>query len=256
MKKRHVPVKFCRTMPRKEIKVDPMKKYKRFDIAMVVLILGIILALGINECHSAPPKMLITDYDFTNQNWHDKQLLAFFDAFEYCKLSISQKYFIHDVCREQVLHPLVIITKMQMEMSIIDNRVSGRYVFRERWCMAYGMNITHIKNGKKYWYYGGYKRQIWYAAKRMVKIDWLFDHGDKVKLVCIKDYIEPDNGATYVLYRYTPYYGWIKYKGHRIKGNINFKHIYWKYRSIWDNVSANEIADSVLCAYKGGMPGD
>lgn len=182
--------------------------------------------------------LLISDYDFTNQDYTWRQYLAFYENFPACRLNYSQKEMIYRAARVNTLHPLVLMAKLQNETDLIQN-VGGtnKYSWRLNRAMGYGMIRHWWEDNRKYKFYkyGGYDLQVWLAAELLRKS---FDDYSKydnaiIKLMCNGEKILVENAATYSLYVYNPFYGTHSKYGYKSTGNKLFEIVFNRYLKLW-----------------------
>lgn len=202
----------------------------RFIIAIIIFIIFIIL-LSVRLCSM---DYLVSDYDFTNQSFTDRQCFNLIKACPKSKLSHKQTLKIIKECRKYKINFLLVSAKLQQEASLILNNSSFDYKLRERRAMGYGCYIKRTNSkGVVYRPYEGYYQQI-ERGVRALRI--FFDRWKPGKCVLVlskEKRICPKNAATYSLYVYTPFYGNAIAFGHKTVGNRRFMASWYIVKDIW-----------------------
>jgi hypothetical protein len=156
------------------------------------------------------------------------------------KLTRYHKKIIAGSSIHYTLHPVLLLSKMEAEHSLITecvNLCGFTYQHRLDICMGYGLSaFTKDSTGNNVYKYGGYYTQVTGSA---YTLKYWFDRwkpGMKIK-ICVRyntyEYIVPENAATFALYKYTPHYAEFLNDGHKNMGNAIFPAIY---RKLNDNI--------------------
>jgi hypothetical protein len=209
-----------------EILNEINKKKKPINILYIVIII-IFWFFGFFAARCSANEILITDFQFTNQNYSLNKIHRFIKKFPNNKFTDKQVYFINWQCRAWTINPLPVLATMEKETSIIsvpDNVNS--YKWREHRAMGYGLINSTRSNGKKYYKYGFFDIQIHQGVRILRKLFDEYIINYKLKIDDGKKVVTLKNASTYALYRYTPY----------TKGNEDFKKIYLKFKNIWNSI--------------------
>lgn len=209
-------------------RTDPRVKLflKIFLIAIVIILVSIKVCNG-------DPGFLISDHEFTNQDFNFEQTKKFIKQFKKNKYSTNQVYTIYEAARYYKINVLVVLSKIQQESGTVKNYNTNRYAWRMNRAMSYGMYIKETIKGRRYYKYAGFEAQIWNGAQalRVYYNNWR--PGEKITLKNNDDIIIPHNAATYSLYCYTPFYGVHNTYNRQAAGNIIFLKIYQNLKSLW-----------------------
>ncbi len=181
----------------------------------------------------AAPGCLISDYEFTNQDYTWRQFLGVFSNFPGCSLTYPEKEIIFRCARVRGVSVIVLLAKIQQESDLVLNLGgTNRYAWRKDRAMGYGMirqwREPHGRGDVKFWKYGGYYIQVWLATERLRA---MFDGYNGIRPAVLGDgtHVVISNAASDALYRYTPYYGLHDTHGYHSRGNELFQQIYKRF---------------------------
>lgn len=167
-------------------------------------------------------------------NWEDTK--TYLTSYPNSYLNTYEMREIFDVSEASILSKLFIFTTIEFESSIIRNNVKDhRYAFRYNRLMSYGMHLTDVINGKKVYRYGTFNKQLHNAVKRMEELYKQWSPGKAIYVKDLKREVVPENAATWLCYKYRPfyndhdYYNW----GVKIGGNKTFVSVYKSMYNDW-----------------------
>jgi len=211
------------------------KKYNNLYGKIVIIIYLIFIIFFI--CRANGQEYLISDYEFTNQNYTMQGVYKFCKSFKNNPLSYDDVEIIVRYCHLYTINPLPILIKMQMESDLLERNLTNKTVrYLKIRAMGYGMAHNFRLGGLKHYEYGGYQIQIFHAIKRMREFLEEWEPGMKKYVIDLKKDIIPANASSYALYRYTPFYG--KHNEYNWKydaiGNMAFSSLFRKYKMGWD----------------------
>ena len=162
---------------------------------------------------SQPTNNLISDYDFTNQNFTYEQTEKFVKSFTRCILSDSHIRVIYNDAKKYTINILVVLTKLEQENSIVINSLGTNNINKRlSRCMAAGLAVKKVDpvTGKKRCPYIGFEIQMDLGCKILRKHFDAWEPGTQKHLhfgETDEGVITPVNAATHSLYMYTPIYG-------------------------------------------------
>jgi hypothetical protein len=173
---------------------------------------------------------IISDYDFTNQNYNLFNIYSFFSNYKECKLNEWQKYCIYKYSKQYKINALIVITKLEQENNLISESMNyGKLKHRLSRAMGYAVHEgSTIKDKFAY-----YQHQIHYSVKALRKRFDLWKKGKRILLKCSNKKITPVNASTYSLYIYCPFYGKHNKYGITERGNILFEDRYKRFKKKW-----------------------
>ena len=192
---------------------------------------------------------LISDAEFTNSNWTRKQVVSFLKSWKYNKLSRSDIDTICYAAKTNKIHPIIILTKMEQEQSMVRNmcpNAKSLYNKRHRRAMAYGLSIKKYIKGKKYYPHEGYYKQVTRGTKCLRKFFDLYKKGITHPINYGKNKAYPKNAATYSLYVYCPFYGLYDNHGVKCRGNVLFITLYKQFKERWNLLNPHSTQDNTL----------
>lgn len=173
----------------------------------------------------------VTPYNITNQDYNLNDVSRFVRSFDNNKLTDSDIYHIWYNCQAWKIHPLIALSFLEKETSLISNpEEMGRYNWRKNRAMGYGLLEQTWTDKHKFYKHGNFQIQVYCGIKAIHKSfnRW---YNKKLSVVPfeIKDGepVQIDNVMDYILYRYTPY----------IHGKTSFDSIYSKFNRIWININ-------------------
>jgi len=147
------------------------------------------------------------------------------------KLTAEEVYFFVWQCKAFTIHPLMALTILEKESSLVTNPVGmGRYNFRHHRAFGYNLIASTWTSTGKYYQFGFFTVQCHSGIKALRKsIDrW---ERKKYKLVSMSvndgEKQDVDNVLDYLLLRYTPY----------SKCITNYKKIFAKFEARWNEVN-------------------
>jgi hypothetical protein len=215
-------------------------------VLMVVVLLLITGSKSIAEDTSIKRTKthMISNAEFTNQNWTHEQVTKFVKHWKNNKLHKWDIKVICDAARKHRIHPLVVLTKMEQEQSMIRNYSPGsKNSYRKRYirAMAYGLSIKRIVKGKKYYPHEGYYKQVTRGTKCLRKFYDKYEDGMNHPINYNKEFVYPENAATYSLYVYCPFYGLYSNHGITCRGNELFIVIYKEFKGVWNEVNPKSV---------------
>ena len=206
--------------------------YDNRDTTLRVAIVGVF----VSWC-AAAPGFLISDFDFTNQNYTWDQYIGVFSNFPGCSLTYGEKELLYRCSRIRGVSVVVLLAKMQGESDLVQNLGGAdRYAWRKDRAMGYGMIRQWREPGGsgevKFYFFSGYSVQVWKAAERLRE---LFDEYTGPRLMTLGDgqHTMVSNAASYALYRYTPFYGLHDTHGYQSRGNELFQRIYRQFAVLY-----------------------
>ena len=188
---------------------------------------------------------LISDHDYTNQNFTRVQTIYFINSFKKNRMSLSDKVAIYRNAKFYRINVLAILARMQCETDIVEldrTDTIKSYPWRYNMAMSYGILPKYRKriDGSTYYLYYGYQVQLRMGVRLMRKAFDQFDHERDIKLYCIDEVISPINAATYANYIYNPYYGvHKKFKGKKLAGNVIFRYKFLDYKERWREINGS-----------------
>lgn len=192
-----------------------------------------------------PPEHLISDYDFTNQDFTYVRILFFVNSFSNNRLTEGEVKWIVSRCRYYGVNAWVVLVQLQKESSLIGNLARLDYDVRKGRAMGYscatvGTNAKGYNIGK----YHDFYLQVDLGIRTLRK--W-FDHytnvrGRPIMVYSSEKKIVPQNAATYSLYKYTPFYGKAFIYGRTSVGNLHFIRIWREYMERRKRVLARCVA--------------
>jgi len=207
--------------------------------AKVCLILLIFISLLLLSNMLRGQEYLISDYDFTNQDYTFQRVYRFVRSYKQCDLSYSDVEKVVRFCHIYTVNPVLVIAKMQMESDIIFRNTTNKSLSYLKYrAMAYGMIHHFDRDGKRFCKYGGYDYQVYFAIKTLRKHFDQWDNNTWTTVTDLKRNIMTDNAASHALYRYTPFYGvhdtynW----GMDVMGNEQFVILFNKFKSDWEGI--------------------
>jgi len=152
-------------------------------------------------------KKLISDEQFTDQNWNDSDIFKFIHSFPNNKMTDSQIKHLIKECRRTKINIWVAMAQIQKESSLIVNNTSFDYTWRVNAAMGYAAAVIKtLEDGTRITANYGFEIQITKGLDCMRK--W-FDHYEPEATITLLSYegaIKPANAASYSLYKYTPFY--------------------------------------------------
>ena len=186
---------------------------------------------------------LLSDKDFIQQ-YSFSQVFNLIKSYRKNLMTYEQILFIYNQCQLKKISPLVILFKAQFETGMLGNNDGiYRYQWRENRIMAYGMHKSKIIKGKRVYIYKGFTNQISNAIN-CLRINYdNFQAGLIKEVLCEKTNIKPENGATFALYEYTPFfkthpiYDWNREQVGMVAGNDVFIKYFNKYKEKIDQFS-------------------
>lgn len=183
-------------------KLGPAEKLllKLFIVLIVLIIISTKLAYS--------QELIISDYDFTNQNYNYHQVYDFIKSFPKNKLTKNQVRFICNQCEYFEIFPIVAIAWFQKESGLISNPPpEPRYTKILNLCGGYGLSYRKRLYGQKVYKYYSFHVQVLLTIAAMRKY---FDNWQSGKSVFVKNLnkkIVPDNAASYSILTLNPYWG-------------------------------------------------
>jgi len=216
-----------RQMELDKVNIDCYKP-KRWRDASTLIRVYIIFALYviISVLYCRGQELIITEHDFTNQEYSFSDVKKFIGKFKNNRMTDEQVWFGYWQCRSFLIHPLIWLSTMEKETSIVSVPISttNNYKWREHRAMGYGLIKHKIVSGKKYYNFGFYEVQVHSGVKCLRK--WFDDY--KAPLIMSVNNgdatISVNDKVTYAITRYTPH----------TKANDSFLAIYSKFKNIWD----------------------
>lgn len=184
---------------------------------------------------------LISDKDFTNQNFSIKDVIQFVRVnFPKCKLSDDELTYVANCGYYRKINALVILCKLQQEQSLIED--CNVNTFNKRKTMAMGCRLYSFytkKPREKYW---GFKQQVFFGTEILRYNFDDFEYGNEI-LLEDGNYnrqtkrVWPENSSTWALYVYCPSYGEVKghpwMAGKTFTGNKTFAEKFMTYKRMW-----------------------
>jgi hypothetical protein len=130
--------------------------YDNRDTTLRVAIVGVF----VSWC-AAAPGFLISDFDFTNQNYTWDQYIGVFSNFPGCSLTYGEKELLYRCSRIRGVSVVVLLAKMQGESDLVQNLGGAdRYAWRKDRAMGYGMIRQWREPGGsgevKFYFFSGY----------------------------------------------------------------------------------------------------
>ncbi|MCH7928842.1 MAG: hypothetical protein IID03_12815 [Candidatus Dadabacteria bacterium] len=187
---------------------------------------------------------IISDYDFTNQNFTFKQTSNFVKHWPHNRFTSNQIHIFYKASRIYQLHVLIPLTRASVEQDILENQfIKKDYNRAMVFAMSYGLNIKtkDRKEGEPYFKYRGFKMQILKGCELKRKSFDLYYIGATRILLDENRTIIPKNAATYSSYWYTPYYGKHRhYENILMWGNELFELRYKRYKKAWNMLIKRE----------------
>jgi hypothetical protein len=181
---------------------------------------------------------ILTDFDFTNQNFNRKDVRTYVRKnFPQCKLDDNELDWMTTCGYISKISCVVLLAKLQQESDIIENN-DNIIKQEEKWYKAMGCRLySHFTKTRreKYW---GFFNQVKYGA---AILRWNFDdyeYGNGIELLYKPEkgkMIWPQNAGTYSLYVYCPSWGSCHNPETRSVtiGNARFAMIFSKYKTLW-----------------------
>ena len=175
---------------------------------IVIIALVVFILLAGRQLRAEKAKtFLISDFDYTNNTIDFTRLYRFVKSFTN-RLTYSD---IEVIYRHSVIfkiNPVLMLARMQQESDLLfENAKGNRHTWRKYRAMGYGLYKNFRAGGKKFYVYGGYELQVYFAARTMRKLFDEYRPGVKKKILDTGETIKPENAGTYGLYRYLPFYG-------------------------------------------------
>jgi hypothetical protein len=196
---------------------------------------AIIIFILITGFSFSSEKKIISNHDFTNQNWTVEQVGIFLRSFANNKMTNREIVILSTQARRRVLNILMLLAKMEIESSIVENNGHSPYEYnhlRDR-AMGYGDTRSISVDGKRQHIFGGYSVQVYLACLSLRKHFDECDFSREIILKCSGNRFIPFNQATFSLYIYTPYYGVHTNNGRKIAGNLAVMDKLEKYKARW-----------------------
>jgi len=152
-------------------------------------------------------QFIISDYDLTNQDWTWDQYDDFYSNFPGNRFSRYDKLIIYQNCRMFTINYKAVLAKLHCENDLLKNNSGpGNHEFRKYTAMGYGGDNLKNYNGIRVYKYGGFSLQMYLSLKKLSEKFRQFTNGVSVPVKCKDFRVQPDNAASYALYRYTPFY--------------------------------------------------
>ncbi len=189
-------------------------------------------------CFGYEVSYLISDEDFTNQNFNSKDVINFVRVnFPKCPLTdLELKCTTHYAFVEKI-NVVVLLAKQQQEQSLIEDNVGTDILSRKN--QAMGCRLYSFYTGKQRLQFWGYYNQIKYGAHILHDNFVDFEYGNEINLEDTKiKKVWPQNAATWSLYVYCPSFGrvdshpWMT-KGKSFIGNRVFGEVFERYKKAW-----------------------
>ena len=181
---------------------------------------------------------LISDDEFTDIAYTLDDVLEFFEFFPANRFNWDEKCYIYLMSKKNKINVLVLLVKIQTESSLISDGLTNDYTrfYRMTWILGCDMYTSMISNGRYIKPYGGFYKQIERATWRLR--GWYDEYykGKKIVYINFDMKLRPANGATYALYKYTPFWGKTIENGAKCTGNENFVSLYQTYKKLWAKV--------------------
>jgi hypothetical protein len=151
---------------------------------------------------------IISDYDYTNQNYTFQQVWKFVKSYRHSALTYDEVETIVRYCHVFKINPIMALGRLQFESDLlVMSQQSTNIKWLKHRAMGYGLYIHIRRDGLKMYKFGGFDIQVYKGIELMRKA---FDRWDNTKRIYIKDLkrkVKPENAATYALYYYTPFWG-------------------------------------------------
>ena len=182
---------------------------------------------------------LMSDYDLTNQNYTMGRVYRFCKSYKNNPLDYGEIVTIVRYCHIYKLHPIPVLAKLQLESDLVVRASTNKTIAYLKYrAMGYGLFKNFRRDGKKFYTYGGYQIQVYFALKTIRKLFDEYRPGLKVNVLEKGIKIVPDNAATYALYRYTPFYDQHNIYNWKIKaiGNRGYIKIYKSFMKKWEGI--------------------
>ena len=199
---------------------------------------GIVISLILTKCVFGQ-EYLISDYDFTNQDYTFQKVVKFCNSYKNCQLNYSDIEKIVRHCHIYTINPVLVLAKMQMESDLIYRNMTNKPVSYLKYrAMAYGMAKHFDRDGKRFCVYGGYDLQVYHAIRTFRKHFDEWTPNTKKEILDLKQEIITKNASTYALYRYTPFYdehntyNW----EYSAMGNKQFVEMFEKFKKKWNEL--------------------
>lgn len=150
---------------------------------------------------------IVSDYDYTNQEYTFKQVLSFVKSYPNNKLTYSDVEVVYRWCVVYEINIIMAFAVMQKESDLLWNNSKEKYDWRKSRAFGYGLAKNFRRDGLKFYRYGGYEIQTYFAIKTMRKLFDEWEEGMEKEVLDLGKNIIPDNAGTYSLYRYCPFFG-------------------------------------------------
>lgn len=150
---------------------------------------------------------IISDYDFTNQNFTYQQTTNFIKSYPNNRLTASEMEIVYRYCVMYEINIILALAVMQKESDLLLNNAKDKYEWRKSRAFGYGMFRNFRRDGLKFYEYGGYYIQAYFAIKTLRKLFDEWKPGIKKEVIDLKKWVVPQNASSYSLLRYNPFYG-------------------------------------------------
>jgi hypothetical protein len=179
---------------------------------------------------------ILSDSQFTNENWTTEQVYRFVKSWPNNKFTDYDIDLIANTCKTYGIHPLIVFIKMEQEQNLVRNNSVAPYTKRRFRAMAYGLSIKKYINGKKIYVHGGFTKQVTRGVKLLRKAFDQWKEGMSIEIDFGEHVARPTNAATWSLYVYTPFYGTYKNYGTPCTGNSLLIHLDKLFRDRWNSI--------------------
>lgn len=189
---------------------------------------------------------VISDYDMTNQNFSLQATKKFVKSFSNNRLNENNIEIIVRHCYIYKLHPVFVLTKMQIESDLlVGSSPYTNVTWLKNRAMGYGLRKKvketemGIKNGAWFYIYGGFDLQVYFACKLLRESFDSWKPKMKKEVIDLKKWVIPDNAGTYANYVYTPFYGKHNEYGWKVApiGIKIFETIYPTFKDKWNEIN-------------------
>lgn len=204
------------------------RKNGSFDIfSFLIMVLCFVLGVFAGRCSAQ--EFLISDFDFTNQEFTYSQTHEFITSFKNNIYTPKETKIIFNNARKKVINIIAFLAKIQMESGTIKRLNTDRYKWRMSRVMAFGM---YIKENGEYKYLG-FEIQIDKGSAALRDYFNIWEKGKRVKLRNNNVIIIPLNASSYSLFCYTPFFGEHNMYNRHAAGNSIFMKIFEDYKNKW-----------------------
>lgn len=178
----------------------------KLKILIIAIILLIVLGISSQFLHSQ--EYIISDYDFTNQEYNYNEVRDFIRTFPNNKFTDKEIKYLSRECDYSYIFPVAALAWFEKESGIIRNPPpEPRYTKLKNLIGGYGLHYRKRLHGKKMYKYYSYEVQV---KLTLAKFRQFFDAwvpGKSVYVKNLKRRVEPINAASFAVLTMNPMWG-------------------------------------------------